>query len=75
MSTIIFNLQADDQLIVAAPMEELLRFDFGDPLHSLVIAGNVHVTEEEMLDCYRPQNLPGLKPYVRNVEDVSEEEL
>jgi len=56
-------------------MEELLRFDFGDPLHSLVIAGNVHVTEEEMLDCYRPQNLPGLKPYVRNVEDVSEEEL
>eukprot|EP00967_Tisochrysis_lutea_P012111 scaffold13614_cov20-Tisochrysis_lutea.AAC.1 len=54
---------ADDQLIVAAPMSELKGIDFGAPLHSLVIAGSVHVMEEEMIECFRIRNQPGLKPY------------
>lgn len=65
--------QADDQLIVAAPMDELKQIDFGAPLHSLVIAGNVHVNEEEMIECYRPQNQPGLKPYVFAEENSDDE--
>ncbi len=31
----------------------LLGVDFGAPLHCLVIAGQVHVVEEEMVACYR----------------------
>jgi diphthine synthase len=47
------RLQAEDQKIVAGPMSKLGEVDFGAPLHSLVIAGNVHVVEEEMIQCYR----------------------
>ena len=49
----ISRLQADDQQLVAGPMAELLAEDFGAPLHCLVIAGQVHVCEEEMVACYR----------------------
>ncbi|KAF0754345.1 hypothetical protein AaE_005368 [Aphanomyces astaci] len=38
-----------DQKIVAGTLAELLSVDFGAPLHSLVIAGDVHFLEEEML--------------------------
>lgn len=55
-------------------MAELQGIDFGAPLHSLVIAGSVHVTEEEMLECYRPANLPGLRPYAPPQEAGEEEE-
>jgi len=70
---LVLNAQADDQLIVAAPMAELKGIDFGAPLHSLVIAGNVHVMEEEMIDCYRVHNQPGLKPYMPPT-DASDDE-
>ena len=43
----ISRLQADDQQLVAGPMRKLLDVDFGAPLHCLVIAGDVHVVEEE----------------------------
>jgi diphthine synthase len=49
----IARLGAPDQQIVAAPLAELAKVDFGAPLHCLVIAGAVHVVEEEMLACYR----------------------
>ena len=68
------HTQADDQLIVAAPLAELKGIDFGAPLHSLVIAGNVHVMEEEMIDCFRPHNQPGLKPYEPPQEQQSDED-
>ncbi len=47
------RLGADSQSIVAGTMEELQNYDFGPPLHSLVIAGNTHVIEEEILSAYR----------------------
>lgn len=47
------RLQAEDQMIVAGPMSKLKEVDFGAPLHSLVIAGSVHVVEEEMIQCYK----------------------
>ncbi|RHY24318.1 hypothetical protein DYB32_008891 [Aphanomyces invadans] len=43
------RLGQTDQKIVAGTMAELLTVDFGAPLHSLVIAGDVHVLEQEML--------------------------
>ncbi|KAG8377905.1 hypothetical protein BUALT_Bualt08G0082100 [Buddleja alternifolia] len=42
----------EDQLIVAGPMKQLLTVDFGPPLHCLVIVGNTHPLEEEMLEFY-----------------------
>lgn len=43
---------ADDQRIVAGPMVSLLEVDFGPPLHSLVIAGDMHMLEEDILRYY-----------------------
>lgn len=43
------RLGSSDQTIVAGPMNELLHVDFGPPLHSLVIAGELHSIEEEIL--------------------------
>ncbi|MCO5561808.1 hypothetical protein L7F22_015432 [Adiantum nelumboides] len=37
------------QKIVAGSMKDLLMVDFGPPLHSLIIPGNLHPMEEEML--------------------------
>jgi diphthamide biosynthesis methyltransferase len=39
-----------DQVIAAGTMEELMKVDFGGPLHSLVVAGKMHVVEEEMFE-------------------------
>eukprot|EP00878_Enallax_costatus_P010765 GHUV01011242.1.p1 GENE.GHUV01011242.1~~GHUV01011242.1.p1 ORF type:complete len:273 (+),score=57.99 GHUV01011242.1:1343-2161(+) len=47
------RLGADDQQIVAGSMQQLLEVDFGKPLHCLIIAGDVHVIEEEILQYYR----------------------
>lgn len=44
-----------DQRIVAGPLAELLDVDFGPPLHSLCIPGEVHSVEQEMLSLYKVQ--------------------
>lgn len=41
-----------DQMIVAGSMRDLLDVDFGAPLHCLVIVGETHPVEEEMLQFY-----------------------
>lgn len=41
-----------DQMIVAGRMKDLLDVDFGAPLHCLVIVGETHIVEEEMLEFY-----------------------
>ncbi|KJE93594.1 diphthine synthase [Capsaspora owczarzaki ATCC 30864] len=38
-----------DQRIISGTLEELLTADFGAPLHSLVLAGTMHILEIEML--------------------------
>ncbi|XLS46062.1 hypothetical protein HN51_002927 [Arachis hypogaea] len=47
------RLGSDDQTIVAGTMRQLQMVDFGAPLHCLVITGNTHPLEEEMLEFYR----------------------
>ena len=47
------RIGAPSQQIVAGTMQELLDVDFGEPLHSLVIAGNMHVIETEFLQQFR----------------------
>ena len=36
--------------------------DFGGPLHSFIIPGEMHPMEEEMLAFYRPAAAPTVKP-------------
>lgn len=45
----IARLGADDQQIVAGTVEEILNVDFGGPLHSLVMVGETHVMEDDIL--------------------------
>ena len=47
------RIGAPSQQIVAGTMQELLDVDFGDPLHSLVIPGNMHVIESEFLQQFQ----------------------
>ncbi|HLD18750.1 MAG TPA: diphthine synthase [Candidatus Nanoarchaeia archaeon] len=39
----------DNQLIKAGTAKELLKFDFGKPVHCLVVPGKLHFMEEEVL--------------------------
>ncbi|KAL0366038.1 UNVERIFIED_CONTAM: putative diphthine methyl ester synthase [Sesamum radiatum] len=43
---------SEDQVIIAGSMKQLLTLDFGPPLHCLVIVGDTHPLEEEMLEFY-----------------------
>ncbi|EIE20837.1 Diphthine synthase [Coccomyxa subellipsoidea C-169] len=49
------RIGSDTQQIVAGTMSELAGVDFGPPLHSLIIAGETHVIEQEILAQYRTQ--------------------
>jgi len=43
---------SDDQQVVAGTLEELLTVDFGQPLHSFVLPGKMHILEAEMLETF-----------------------
>lgn len=47
------RLGHDDFKIVAAPIKELLSVDFGAPLHSIIIPGDLHHIEEESLSMWK----------------------
>jgi diphthine methyl ester synthase len=47
------RLGADDQAIVAGTAAELLEVDFGKPLHSFVICGELDDFEAQMLHLFR----------------------
>lgn len=40
------------QLIRAGSISEIMNTDFGEPMHSLVIAGTTHIMEKEVLEMY-----------------------
>ncbi|CUG05304.1 diphthine synthase-like protein, putative, partial [Bodo saltans] len=41
------------QQVVAGSLEELLAVDFGEPLHSLIVAGDIHECEEDHVKLFR----------------------
>lgn len=43
---------AEDQGIVVATLQQLATVDMGGPLHSLVIPGNMHPLETDMLQIF-----------------------
>lgn len=47
------HLGQPSQQIVVAPIEKLLTIDFGKPLHSLIIPGNLQVVEGEALELWK----------------------
>lgn len=46
------RLGSEDQIVAAGSMGQLRSVDFGAPLHCLVIVGETHPVEEEMLGFY-----------------------
>ena len=47
------RLGSKNQLIKYGTIKELLTFDFGEPLHALIIPGKLHFMEEEVLERYK----------------------
>jgi diphthine synthase len=47
------RLGSDDAVIRAGPLGEIIKFDFGKPLHSLIIPGKLHDVEKEMLGLWK----------------------
>ncbi|KAL8459143.1 hypothetical protein ACS0TY_036563 [Phlomoides rotata] len=47
------RIGCEDQVIVSGSMKQLLTIDFGPPLHCLVIVGDTHPVEDEMLEFYK----------------------
>jgi len=43
------RLGAEDALIKAGKAKDILKTDFGGPLHCLIVPGELHFKEEEML--------------------------
>jgi diphthine synthase len=62
------RIGCDNQCIMSGTMQELLTADFGPPLHSFIIPGELHPLEEEMLAFYRKPTEAG-NPQPTNDED------
>lgn len=43
------RLGSEHPVIKYGPVEQVMKHDFGDPLHCLVIPGKLHFMEEQML--------------------------
>jgi diphthine synthase len=51
------RIGAPDQLIISGTISELIKFDFGGPLHSVIlIHDSLHSIEQEMYDHYNVKN-------------------
>lgn len=49
----IARLGAKDQIIKSGTLKELEQIDFGKEMHSLIIPGNLHDIEEEMINSFK----------------------
>ncbi len=47
------RLGSEHQIIKAGTLKEIMKFDFGKPLHSIIIPGNLHDIEKEMLELWK----------------------
>jgi len=64
------RLGSDDQQIISGTLEELLTADFGPPLHSMVIPGELHPCEEAYLNLFRVNSsTPQIQPKADSDED------
>ena len=53
----------DDQLVISSTLGELATIDFGGPLHSLVIVGEMHELEREMLMEFHCSKIKDVKKF------------
>ncbi len=63
---------AEDQIVVSGTMSELLHIDFGKPLHSLVVSGHLHPSEQDMMKYFSVavQNPPRPPPPTGEDDDA-----
>jgi diphthine synthase len=50
------RLGADNYRIVYGKAKELLKFDFGNPMHVLIVPGRMHFAEEDALEQFKQLN-------------------
>lgn len=46
------KIGSDDQKIIAAPLRRMATIDLGSPLHSLIICGDLHPLEKDILELF-----------------------
>ena len=51
------RLGAKDQIIKAGSASQLLKADFGKPVHCLIVPGQLHFVEEEALTLWKKENI------------------
>ena len=47
------RIGSDTQKIISGTLEELRKAEFGEPLHSLIIAGDMHPLEQQAFDNFK----------------------
>ena len=47
------RIGSESQVIKAGTAKDLLKFNFGNPVHCLIVPGKLHFMEEEMLNLYK----------------------
>ena len=47
------RLGHDDFIVRVGPLKEMKKHDFGGPLHCMVISGDLHFMEEEILEMWK----------------------
>ena len=47
------RIGSESQVIKSGTVKELLKFDFGKPVHCLIVPGKLHFMEEEALNLYK----------------------
>jgi diphthine synthase len=65
------RIGTETQCIVSGTLQELLDVDYGPPLHSLVVPGELHVMEKELLATFACRLDT---PRVHKVSEHSDEE-
>lgn len=53
MAVGVARIGSSTQKIVFGTMKELLSFDFGEPLHSIVVPGDIHECEKEHINLFK----------------------
>jgi diphthine methyl ester synthase len=46
------RMGTDEERIVACTLKEMSDIDMGSPLHTLIVCGDLHVMEKEVLDIF-----------------------
>jgi diphthine synthase len=62
------------QMIVFGSVQDIINVNFGDPLHSLVLVGETHFMENEVLEFYKFNEASPILPLVESKPELEEDQ-